>query len=85
MKDGDTSPTEFHKILQEVEKYCKMKADIRNQDKTKVKQLTKEQWEEILEQERKEGKEGFVRKIELRGQSKCHLKYEGPPSYGMWF
>ena len=43
MKDGDTSPTEFHKILQEVEKYCKMKADIRNQDKTKVKQLTKEQ------------------------------------------
>ena len=30
MQDGDISPTEFHKILQEVEKYGKLKADIRN-------------------------------------------------------
>ena len=30
MQDGDISPTEFHKILQEVEKYRKLKADIRN-------------------------------------------------------
>ena len=29
MQDGDISPTEFHKVLQEVEKYCKLKADIR--------------------------------------------------------
>ena len=50
------SPTEFHKVLQEVEKYRKLKADIRNQAKTKVKEITKEQQEEILEQARKEGK-----------------------------
>ena len=31
MQDGDISPTEFHKVLQEVEKYRSLKADIRNQ------------------------------------------------------
>ena len=45
MQDGDISPTEFHKVLQEVEKYCKLKADIRNQAKAKVKEITKEQRE----------------------------------------
>ena len=43
MQDGDISPTEFYKVLQEVEKYRKLKADIRNQDKAKVKEITKEQ------------------------------------------
>ena len=63
MQDGDISPTEFHKVLQEVEKYRRLKADIRNQAKAKLKQITKEQQEEILEQGRKEGKEDFLRKI----------------------
>ena len=63
MQDGDISPTEFHKNLQEVQKYHILKADIRNQDKAKVKEITKEQREEILEQGRKEGKEDFLRKI----------------------
>ena len=63
MQDGDISPTEFHKVLQEVEKYRTIKADIRNQTKAKVKQITKEQREELLEQGRKEGKEDFSRKI----------------------
>ena len=30
MEDEDTFPTEFYKVLQEVEKYRKLKADIRN-------------------------------------------------------
>ena len=63
MQDGDISPTEFHKELEEVEKYHKLKVDIRKQAKTKVKEITKEQQEEILEQGRKEGKEYFLRKI----------------------
>ena len=63
MQDEDASPAEFHKILQEVEKYRKIKADIRNQGKAKVKEITKEQREELLEQGRKEGKEDFLRKI----------------------
>ena len=63
MQDGDISPTEFHKVLQEVEKYRKLKADIRNQAKAKVKEITKEQREELLEQGRKEGKEDFLQKI----------------------
>ena len=63
MQDGYISPTEFQKVLQEVEKYRKHKADIRNQAKGKVNQITKEQREELLEQRRKEGKEDFIRKI----------------------
>ena len=54
-------PTEFHKVLQEREKY-KFKTDIRNQTKAKVKQIKKER-EEILEQGRKEGKEIFLWQI----------------------
>ena len=63
MQDGDTYPTEFHKVLQEREKYHKFKADIRNQTKAKAKQIEKEQQEEILEQGRKEGKEIFLWQI----------------------
>ena len=51
---------EFHKVLQEVEKYRKLKADIRNLAKAKVKQIMEEQREELLEQGRKEGKEDFL-------------------------
>ena len=60
IQEGDISPTEFHKVLQEVEKYCKLKADIRNRTKAKVKQIEKEQQEELLEQGIKEDKEKFL-------------------------
>ena len=30
MQDWNISPTEFHRVLQEVEKYCKLKVDIEN-------------------------------------------------------
>ena len=63
MQDGAISPAEFHKVLQKVEKYRKLKADIWNQLKTKVKEITKEQQEELLEQGRKEGREDFLKKI----------------------
>ena len=49
MQDGEIFPTEFHKVLQEVEKYRKFQADIRNLAKAKLKEITKEQREEILE------------------------------------
>ena len=35
MQDGGISSTEFHKVLQEVEKYRRFKVDIRNQAKAK--------------------------------------------------
>ena len=62
MQDGDISSIEFHKVLQQVEKHRKLKADTRNQVKTKVRQITNEQREELLEQGRKEGKEDFLGK-----------------------
>ena len=58
MQDGDISFIEFHKILQEVEKYRNLKADIRNQGKTKLRQIMKEYQEELLEQGRKSGIQG---------------------------
>ena len=60
MEYGDIS---FHKVLQEVEKYRKRMAAIRNQTKTKLRQITKEQKEKLLVQGRKEGNEDFLRKI----------------------
>ena len=63
MQDEDISPTEFHKVLQEVEKHRRLKADIRNQTKAQVKEIKKEQPEEILQQGRKESKKNFLRKI----------------------
>ena len=67
MQDEDISPTEFHKVLQEVEKYRKLKADIRNRTRAKLKQIEREQREEIFErgkkEGRKEGKEDFLRQI----------------------
>ena len=63
MQDGDISPTEFRKVLQEVKKYHKLKDDIKNQAKTKVEQITKEEREKLIEQERKEGQEDFLWKI----------------------
>ena len=52
IQDGDISPTEFQ-VLQETEKYRKLKADIRDQTIAKVKEITKEQQKEILQQGKK--------------------------------
>ena len=63
MQDGGISSIEFHKVLQEVQKYRKLKAGIRNCAETKVKHFTKEQQEELFEPGRKEAKEDFLQKI----------------------
>ena len=44
MQDGDISLNEFHKVLQEVEKYRKRKADMRNQAKAKVKPISEQNY-----------------------------------------
>ena len=80
------SPTEFHKVLQEIEKYYKVKTDITNQAKAKTKEITKKQREELLEQGRKDGKKDFFTKNRKHFRypgCQCHLKYEAPPPYGM--
>ena len=56
MQDGDISSTELHSILQEAEKYRKLKDDIRNQAEDKLRQITKEQRKELLERRKKKGK-----------------------------
>ena len=64
-QDQDISPTEFHKVLQKVEKYRGLKADIRNQAKAKVKEITKEQREELLEQGKKKVNKIFYKKLKI--------------------
>ena len=48
MQDGHISPIEFHKVLQEVEKNRKLKADIRNQVKATVKETRKKKARKIF-------------------------------------
>ena len=64
MQCGDFSPIEFLQSIAGGRKYRKLKADIRNQAKAKVKEITKGQWGEILEQGRKEDKENFFEKLQ---------------------
>ena len=45
MQDENISSIEFHKVLQEGEKYRKPKAVVRNQAKGKVREFTKERRE----------------------------------------
>lgn len=42
MQDRHILSIEFQKVLQEVEKYHRLQIVIRNQAKTKIKQVTKE-------------------------------------------
>ena len=45
MQDEQISSIEFHKVLQEAEKYRKLKANVRNQAKVEEREITKEQRE----------------------------------------
>ena len=51
MQDGEISSLEFNKLLQEVQKYCKLKNDIRNQAKNKVKQIKENNDKNFLNKE----------------------------------
>ena len=92
MQDGDISPSEFYKVLQVREKYRKLKADIRNRAKAKVKQIKKKLREEVFEQGRKKGKKRRQRRFFTENRKhfrypgcQFHLKYESLPPYGIRF
>ena len=71
MQDGDISPTEFHRVLQEVEKYRKLKADIINQAEAMARQITKEQLQKITRARKKRRYERFFTK------NRKHFRYQG--------
>ena len=58
MQDGYISSIEFHKVLQEMEKYRKLKADIRNQTKAKLNKPQRNSDKNYLNKEKKK-----IRKI----------------------
>ena len=83
IQHGDISPTE---VLQEVENYRKLKADIRNQDKAKVKQITKEQREELTRKKRRQRRFFMKNHKYFRYPGcQCHLKCEAPLPYSLLF
>ena len=76
MQDKDISSIEFHKALQEVEKYRKLKADIRNQAKAKVRYITKEQREELLEQGKEKARKIFYKKSQMLQVSRVSVPFK---------
>ena len=60
MQDRNISSIKFHIALQQVEKYCKLKSNIRNQAKAKVNRLLKNSEKNYLNKEEKKGKEDFL-------------------------
>ena len=59
MQDGYISSIEFHKVLQEMEKYHKLKADIRNQAKAKLNKSQRNSNNNYLNKEEKKVKKIF--------------------------
>ena len=63
MQDGYISSIEFHKVLQEMEKYRKLKADIRNQTKAKLNKSQRNSDKNYLNKEEKKVRKIFLGKF----------------------
>ena len=64
MQDGQISSNDFHNILQEIEKYAKLKTVIRNQAKTKTRRITKKTARRIA-LTRKKGKQKSISRVPM--------------------
>ena len=64
MQDGDISPTEFYKVLQEIEKCRRLKADIRNQAKG-TSLLIRNSEKKYFNKEEKKSKKIFYEKSQI--------------------
>ena len=76
LQDGNISPTEFHRILQEKEKYRKFKVDINNQVMAKLKKIMKEQKKKYLNKEKKEVKKTFYEKLQTLEVSRVSMPFK---------
>ena len=65
MQDGEISSLEFNKLLQEVQKYCKLKNDIRNQAKNKVKQIKENNDKNFLNKEEMKAWKTFYKQSQI--------------------
>ena len=63
LTDGNISDLEFERILSELERYRKLKQEVRNKAKKKSESITDEQREAILQQGREEGRNAFLKQI----------------------
>ena len=63
IEDANISHEEYQFILKEIEHYRKMKEEVRTKSKKVADNITSEQREEILKQDREEEKQAFLAKI----------------------
>ena len=63
VEDAYIDHQEYHLILKEIKHYRTMKEKIKSKSKRVVEKITKEQYEAILAQGRKEGEQAFLAKI----------------------
>ena len=63
LNDGVVSDLEFERILNEVERYRKLKQDLRHKAKKKTGAITDEMKEKLIQQGREEGKNDFLKQI----------------------
>ena len=76
MQDGKIYPTEFYKVLQEVEKYRQLKTGIIKQVRDKVKQITKEQREKYVSKKEKKAKKIFYEKLQTLQASRVSVPFK---------
>ena len=76
MQDGDISRTEFQKVLQEVKIYPKLKADLKNQGKAKVIEVTKNSGKRYLNKEEKRVKKIFYKKLQTLQVSRVSMPFK---------
>ena len=70
MQDREISSMEFHKVLQGVEKYRKVKVGIINHAKTKVKHITKNSKKNYLNKDESKAKSFSYKKLKILEKSK---------------
>ena len=71
IQNENTLPAEFHKILQVMENI-----EIQRQNKAKVRQITKEEREELLEHGKRKGRKIFYKKLQLLSVPRVTMSFK---------
>ena len=76
MQDRDISPNEFHKILQEVEKYRNSRVTLGTKPRLKKKRLQKNSEKKYLNKEEKKAKKIFYEKLQTLQVPKVSMPFK---------
>ena len=74
--DENISPAEFHKILQMMKKYRKLKEKILRRNKAKVQKITKNKRKSFLSKEKKKRRKNFYEKSQALQVSRVSVQFK---------